>query len=100
MPIRHSPSQQRRWPRWPARWMCQGRGRTPSPRVVDEIPDDIIVERQHHQAQQQEQSDLLGVFPDLLVDRPTDDQFAEEEEEVAAIQYRYRQQVEYTQIDR
>src|SRR5712691_8539745 len=58
----------------------------------------VIVKRVDHQQQQQYQADLLGPFTLTERQRPSQHGFDDEEEEVAAVEHRHRQQVEHGQI--
>src|SRR5213592_2292096 len=57
-------------------------------------PDEVIVERVHHQQHQQDEAELLGRLALAEGQRSTEPGLQDEEEEVAAVQHRHRQEVQ------
>src|SRR5262249_18333512 len=59
----------------------------------------VIVKRVHHEQHEQYQAHLLGPFTLAQRQRAAQDGFDDEEEEMAAVEHRYRQQVEHGEVD-
>src|SRR5262249_54807944 len=61
---------------------------------------DVVVEHEHHQAEQQEQPDLLRKLAMPLPERPPEHGLDPEEREMTAVEGGNRQEVEHPEVDR
>src|SRR5690348_12018396 len=59
---------------------------------------DVVVEDEHHQREKQEETDLLRHFPLAKGQRPSAHGFEREEQQMAAVEHRNRQEIEHAQV--
>src|SRR5215471_9937666 len=62
-------------------------------------PGDVIIKGIYHQKHQEKETHLQRHLTVSQRNRPADDGFNQEEKQIAAVQYRNRQEVEHPQVD-